>query len=399
MLCKNLVIGDTSDINRQRSRRFSVLDVEDTPTFSLLYRDEIRGYDFGIGHPFRGDRFRLFYNLLSTVLPPDNNYQLIPSLPATMEDLLLICDEDYIGFTTEYFGTGNLGNNILNRFSQYHSGDNYPSSTRPLMVENAARYIVGQAKTACNLIMEGQCSKAISIGGGLHHAKRAFGEGFCIYNDIAFCGRYLTDVLGLERVLILDTDAHAGNGTSEYFYDDPRVLFIDIHQDPDSIYPGTGFTDQTGEGKGKGYTINIPLPPGAGDSSFELAFDSVIMPVTEEFKPQVIIQNGGSDPHSFDEITNLNLSLDGFQKMGENISRMATICDNRLIGLITSGYNMAILPYVWLALISGLTGVAVDFGEANPEKDFKAGDPVYEETKQLMKEIKSIHQNTWDCLR
>lgn len=375
------------------------MDVEDTPTFSLLYRDEIRGYDFGIGHPFRGDRFRLFYNLLSEILPPDNHYKLIQSPPATVEDLLLICDEDYIAFTTEYFGTGNLGNNILDKFSRYHSGDNFPSSIRPLKVEEAARYVVGQGKTACNLVMGGVSNRAISIGGGLHHAKQAFGEGFCIYNDIAFCGRYLTNVLGLERVLILDTDAHAGDGTSEYFYDDPRVLFIDIHQDPHSIYPGTGFADQTGEGKGNGYTINIPLPPGAGDSSFELAFDSIIMPVTEEFKPQLIIQNGGSDPHSFDELTNLNLSLDGFTKMGKNVSQMASVCDNKLIGLITSGYSMAILPYAWLALISGLTGVDIDLGETNPETGFKVEDPVYEETKQLIKEIKSIHQNTWDCLR
>ena len=374
------------------------MNADDTPTVSLLYREEIRGYDFGIGHPFRGDRFRLFNKVLSELFPEDNRYRLIKSDPATVDDLLLICEEDYVAFTMEYFGTGNLGNGILDRFSQYHSGDNYPTS-RPLKVEEAGRYIVGQGKKACDLIMNGDYTKAISIGGGLHHATRNFGEGFCIYNDIAYCGRYLAEHHHLDRILILDTDAHAGNGTAAYFADDPRVLFIDMHQDPNTIYPSSGFIDETGEGKGRGYTINIPLPAGAGDSSFDLVFDSVVLPVTEEFKPQIIIQNGGSDPHSFDELTNLNLSLEGFIRMGEYVSRMAEVCDNRLISLITSGYNLSILPYTWLALISGLINETVDFSNINPEFHIKIQDPVYEDTKKVVEQVKSTHKNIWNCLR
>ncbi len=109
---------------------------------------------------------------------------------------------------------------------------------------------MGQAKMAGDLVQRGEFKKAISLGGGLHHAQRNYGEGFCVYNDVAFCGLYLMKTYELERILILDTDAHAGNGTSDYFYEDPRVLFIDLHQDPRTLYPGTGFAHEIGSGRG-----------------------------------------------------------------------------------------------------------------------------------------------------
>ncbi len=110
----------------------------------------------------------------------------------------------------------------------------------PGKVEEAARLIVGQAKMACDLVQSGQYQKVISIGGGMHHAKQRFGEGFCIYNDVAFAALYLIEKYQLDRVMVLDTDAHAGNGTAEYFRANPKILFVDIHQDPRTIYPGTG---------------------------------------------------------------------------------------------------------------------------------------------------------------
>ncbi|NLE09229.1 MAG: hypothetical protein GX631_08250, partial [Dehalococcoidales bacterium] len=104
-------------------------------------------------------------------------------------------------------------------------------------------------------------------------------------------------------------------------------------------------------------------------------------------------------PHSFDELTNLNLSLEGFIRMGEYVSRMAEVCDNRLISLITSGYNLSILPYTWLALISGLINETVDFSNINPEFHIKIQDPVYEDTKKVVEQVKSTHKNIWNCLR
>ncbi|MDI6811876.1 MAG: histone deacetylase, partial [archaeon] len=232
--------------------------------------------------------------------------------PASDKDLLLICQKDYIEFTKNYFEAANQGESYNGRFYQYHSIDNLPIG-KPGKIEKAARFIVGQAKLACDLIQRGKCKKVISIGGGLHHAKPSFGEGFCIYNDVAFCAKYLIEKYKLKRILILDTDAHAGNGTNEYFYEDPRVLFIDIHQDPRTLYPGTGFLNEIGAGEGRGLKINIPLAPRASDESYELVFEEIIEPLAKEFKPQIIIRNGGSDSHFADTLTRLGLTVKGFR--------------------------------------------------------------------------------------
>ena len=205
----------------------------------ILYREESKEYDFGPGHPLRGDRFELFPEFLMQNLPEDDNYRFLKAEPATEEDLLLICDKDYINFTREYFKAANLGLSFgnLGRFLQYHSGDNIPRG-KPGKIEEAARLMVGQVKMAADLIQAGDYEKVVCIGGNQHHAKPNYGEGFCIYNDNAFAAKYLMGKYGLDRILILDTDAHAGNGTAEYFYQDPRVLFIDLHQDPGTLYPG-----------------------------------------------------------------------------------------------------------------------------------------------------------------
>lgn len=232
------------------------------------------------------------------------------------------------------------------------------------ILQEAARLIVGQAKKACDLIQQGTFEKAVSVGGGLHHAKPSYGEGFCLYNDVAFCALYLIKEYGLQQVLILDTDAHAGNGTAQYFYDDPRVLLIDLHQDPNTLYPGTRFVGEIGSGKGEGFTINVPLPIGADDACYELVFDSIVEPLTKEFKPEIIVRNDGSDPAAGDELTSLALSAKGFRMIGERVSNISTVCDGRVIDLIASGYNSKILPYAWLALITGLAGI-----NAEPDDD------------------------------
>jgi len=184
--------------------------------FAILYRQELREYDFGPGHPFRGDRYQIFPQFLRENLAEDDNYRILKAEPATDEDLLLICQKEYIDFTKDYYQAANLGLSYPAQFSRFHSGDNHPIG-KPGKLEEAARLIIGQAKMACDLVQEGKFKKAVSLGGGMHHAQSAYGEGFCIYNDVAFASLYLIQEYKLERILVLDTDAHAGNGTSEFF--------------------------------------------------------------------------------------------------------------------------------------------------------------------------------------
>ena len=364
----------------------------------ILYREELKEYDFGPGHPFRGDRYQAFPQFLRDNLAEDDNYRMLKAEPASDQDLRLICQQEYIDFTREHYQAANLGLSYAGQFFRFHSGDNMPIG-RPGKLEEAARLIVGQAKMACHLVQGGEFKKVVSIGGGLHHAKPSYGEGFCLYNDVAFCALYLMQEYKLDRILILDTDAHAGNGTAEYFHDDKRVLLIDLHQDPRTLYPGTGFASQIGSGEGKGFTVNIPMPVYAGYDSYQLVFDSIVQPIVQEFKPQIIIRNGGSDPHYNDGLTSLGLPVRGFRMIGERVSEMAQICDDKVIDLIASGYNREILPYAWLALISGLAGFELEVEEPWIISQQISTDPSFAETERVVKEVKHQLKDYWACLR
>lgn len=366
-------------------------------TVAILYRDELKEYDFGTGHPFRGDRYELFPRFLKNRLPPDNCYDILPAEPATEEDLLRICDADYTHFNREYYHAAHSGwIAFYENFSRYQSLDNKPIGT-PGNLEEAARLIIGQAKMACDLIQGNRYQKVISIGGGMHHAKQRFGEGFCIYNDVAFAALYLVDRYKLDRVLVLDTDAHAGNGTAEYLRSNPKFLFIDIHQDPRTIYPGTGFVMDIGVDSAKGHTVNIPLPVHAGNDSYMAAFDEIILPLTREFKPQVIIRNGGSDPHFDDGLTYLGMTIAGFRAMGDKVREMAEICEGKQIDLIASGYNQKVLPYAWLSLEGGIANFPVTVEEPVHVPPRYEQDLVLPETMAVLEELKKYQRDYWKC--
>ncbi|OGO40043.1 MAG: hypothetical protein A2147_07025 [Chloroflexi bacterium RBG_16_57_8] len=365
---------------------------------AILYRPELKEYDFGPGHPFRGDRYQIFPRFLKQTLPEEGNYIFLQAEPATEDDLLMICDKEYIEVTREYFKAAHAGLAYPSNFYTYQSGDNMPIGM-PGKIEEAARMIIGQARMACDLVQTGKYEKAVSVGGGMHHAKRNYGEGFCLYNDVAFCGKYLEHAHKLERILVLDTDAHAGNGTCEYFYEDPRVLFVDLHQDPRSIYPGTGFAHEIGAGAGKGFTVNIPLPVHAGDKSYRLVFESIVEPLVQEFKPQIIVRNGGSDPHFADGLTTLGLTVSGFRMIGEKTRKMAEVCGGRVVDLIASGYNRKVLPQSWLALLTGLAGIECEIAEPEPSTWETLHDPFYSQTGKVIEQVRTNLKEYWTCFR
>jgi len=255
-------------------------------------------YDLGPGHPFREDRFlnamRLFEE--QGLLRFPDVITLTPE-PVTKQDLLRVHDENYV--------------NLI--FHLAETGEPYDIETpvSPQILE-AAQLIVGGALEAGKAIYEGRVGRAVVLGCGYHHAGRNYGGGFCLFNDIAVLVEYLRENRGLRRALILDYDVHFGNGTSDIYYSDPNILFISLHQDPRTIYPGTGFVEQIGKDAGEGYNVNVPLPPGTGDETYLQALRKIFVPLAEEFKPEVIIANGGSDPHLADMLGNLGLTVGGF---------------------------------------------------------------------------------------
>jgi acetoin utilization protein AcuC len=366
---------------------------------AIIYRDELKEYDFGSGHPFHGRRYGSFMQFLGKRLPEGDSYRVLAGEPACNEDLLKICDEDYIQFNRDYYQAVHAGwVAYYENFSRYQSPDNKPIGISG-NVEEAARLIIGQAKMACDLVQSGEYLKVISVGGGMHHAKQRFGEGFCIYNDVAFAALYLLEKYGLKRVMVLDTDAHAGNGTAEYLRGNPNVLFVDIHQDPQTIYPGTGFAADIGADQAKGLTVNIPLPPHAGNASYLMAFDRIILPLAREYMPQIIIRNGGSDPHFNDGLTNLGMTIAGFRVIGDRVREMAEVCGGKLIDLIASGYNEKVLPYAWLSLLSGVADFPITVEEPGQIPPQYEQDLMINDTEMMLEELKKYQRLYWKCFK
>lgn len=362
---------------------------------AILYHNQLKNYDLGEGHPFRGDRFEIFLNFFKKRFKKfEDRFNLIQPSLATDKDLELVHEKDYIQFVKES-SEGRWHSHIF----RYVSKDNIDPSTGniPQGIDKATRIIVDSSILGAELVIKEKFKKAIGIGGGLHHAKPNFGEGFCFYNDVAISVRYLQKKYKLKRILILDTDAHAGNGTEEIFYSDPEVLFIDLHQDPRTIYPGTGFITEIGDKKGKGFTVNLPLLPGSGYESYHYIFEEVIIPLAREFQPELIIRYGGSDPHYLDELTNLGLNLKGFKMIGKMFNLMAEeLCEGKSIEFLVSGYNLKVLPFAWSALISGSLGLDVelsDFQEDPLLKDYN-----FLETKNMVSELKNLLKRYWRCM-
>ncbi|UCH57743.1 MAG: histone deacetylase family protein [Candidatus Bathyarchaeota archaeon] len=345
---------------------------------AIVYHEGVSDYDFGGGHPFRGDRFPRFMRLLdSQGMLSHPLVTVVEPKPAGDPDLQLIHPEGYI--------------REVEKREKSHiplSGD---TPLRPGIVD-AARLIVGSSLKAGELVAEGAVKVAEGVGGGLHHAGRRYGGGFCVFNDVAVCAQAFLDRHGLERVLILDSDVHAGNGTMDIFYDEPRILFVSVHQDPRTIFPGTGFIDQIGAGSGEGYTVNVPLPPGADDECMSLFLEEVFKPLAEEFKPQAIIRNGGSDPHHQDGLGSLRLTYGGLHLIGKVVAEAAAEAGCGVVDLCCSGYNPATVAEGWFSLLSGVAGYE-EFPTEQPPQSWMPN-PL-DETRSVIESVKRRLGDHW----
>jgi len=363
---------------------------------AFLYHEELASYSFGEGHPLGGDRFTEFFNFFESRFSAHKKcFRKVLPEPASNEQLALVHSKDYI----QAIQSASSGKDIPNIY-QYVSSDNLNPATGyvPRGIERGARMIVGISLLAGELVAGGEFDRAIGIGGGMHHAKPDYAEGFCFYNDVAVCVENLKKKYNLERILVLDTDAHAGNGTMEIFYSDPKVLFIDMHQDPRTLYPGTGLIQETGSGRGEGFTVNLPLSPGTGNHAYEYIFQEIVFPLAREFKPEMIIRYGGSDPHYLDTLTNLGVTCEGFRMIGRQVNSLAEeITAGRSIDLLLSGYNLAVLPFAWSAIISGSLGLDIDL--SGLREDFvPAPDVRLKDTREMVRQLKGLLKRYWKSM-
>jgi acetoin utilization protein AcuC len=349
----------------------------------MSFHEKFKQYDLGEGHPFRGDRFvnamEFFENQGVLNL---RDFDLIQPQPARREDLLRVHDEGYV--------------DLIFRLAEENKPYDIETPVSPEILE-AALLISGSAIECGRAVLENRAKRAVSIGGGYHHAGRNFGGGFCLFNDVAVLAEYLRAKYGVERFLILDHDVHFGNGTSDIYYRDPTVLYISLHQDPRTIYPGTGFTWQIGEGKGEGYNVNVPLPPGTSDGTYLYALNEIFVPLAEEFKPQIIIANGGSDPHFADMLGDLGLTVKGFFELASVVRQTADkVCDGKLVLMPGSGYNPKVLPLCWYALVAGIIGLE----EINVKEPYTAPEePAHcrKIVENTIDELKRLLRKNWIC--
>lgn len=172
-----------------------------------------------------------------------------------------------------------------------------------------------------------------------HHAEADRAMGFCLFNNVAIGAKYAINKYNLERILIIDWDIHHGNGTQRSFYNAPEVLYFSTHQYP--YYPGTGGVDELGDGKGKGFNVNVPLSPGAGDDEYAEIFLKILKPVTLEFKPQLILVSAGFDTYFDDPLGGMKVTPKGFARLAKIILELADrICDGKVLFILEGGYNL-----------------------------------------------------------
>jgi len=205
-----------------------------------------------------------------------------------------------------------------------------------------ARLATGAALSAADRVMDGELQSAFcAVRPPGHHAEKHMSMGFCLFNNIALAAQHLIDNHGLERVLILDWDVHHGNGTQHLFESDPRVYFISLHGHPRFVYPGTGYAHERGKGAGDGFTLNIPMMPGAGDDEYRRAFDESVLPAVEGFKPQFVLISAGFDAHKLDPLAPIELPTLSFEWMSDALIDMAKRhADGKIVSLLEGGYHL-----------------------------------------------------------
>ncbi|WP_404470664.1 histone deacetylase [Vreelandella venusta] len=220
---------------------------------------------------------------------------------------------------------------------------------------DAAEVAAGTAIAAVEAVVEGRAESSFAlVRPPGHHAEPVRARGFCLFNNVAVAAAHAQAALGCQRVMIVDWDAHHGNGTQDIFLADPNVLFFDIHRAA-PFYPGTGSLEEVGVGLGDGTIVNVPLPADAGDAAYLKAFREILVPAAQWFRPDLILVSAGFDPHTHDLA--LNVSYDGFAAMTRILQNLARQqCRGRLVFVLEGGYNLISLSHGVKSVLEVLAG-------------------------------------------
>jgi acetoin utilization deacetylase AcuC-like enzyme len=279
----------------------------------------------GFAHPESPERLAAIYEMLDN---PGMSWKFTAITPreATHEEIAVIHSPSYIDYVAETAGK----DCVMLDADTVTSPETY----------KIAKLAAGGVLNAINSVVAGDVDNAFAfVRPPGHHAENDAAAGFCIFNNVAIGAMHAILKHHMKRVLIVDWDLHHGNGTQHLFYNDPRVLYFSTHQYPH--YPGTGSVEEIGQGKGKGYTVNVPLQCGAGDDAFIKVFRRILEPVALEFQPELVLLSAGFDIYFQDPLGGMRVTPKGFAALARILMNIAdSCCQGRLVAVLEGGYHI-----------------------------------------------------------
>lgn len=332
-----------------------------TSRVRVVWTPELLGYDFGPGHPMAPLRLDLTVRLARSLglldLP---GVEVVGAEPATDAQIETAHEPAYVAAVRQA-STGGAGDPARGIGTE-------DDPVFPHMHEAAARIVAGSREAAL-AVWEQRAEHAVNLTGGMHHAMPGAASGFCVYNDAAVAIRALL-AAGAERVAYVDIDAHHGDGVQRAFWDDPRVLTVSVHESGATLFPGTGFPDETGGPLAPGTAVNLALPSHTEDAAWLRAIDAVVPPVVRAFAPQVLVTQHGCDAHVEDPIANLDVSVDAERLASSWLHDLAhEVADGRWVALGGGGYAVVdVVPRAWTHLLAIAAHHPLDPGTRMPDE-------------------------------
>lgn len=313
-----------------------------------------------------------------------NELHVIKPRPASVEEVALIHSNEYI--------------NKVKELSDTTGGDAVMLAVVGPESYEIALLAVGGVLQAVDSIMGDEIDNAYVLTRPPgHHAEKEMGMGFCLFNNVAIAAKYARKQYDIEKIMIIDWDVHHGNGTESAFYNDPNTLFISIHQEyafPDD----RGFMSHIGEEEGIGYNVNIPLPAGTAGNGYLHVFENIIVPIAEEFKPELILVSAGQDGSQFDPLGRMLLNSNDYKEMTTIVKNLAEkYCDGKLIAVHEGGYSAAYVPFCTLKIIEALSGIDSNIIEPFPPPTDEI--PIYANQLAVINNVKKIHSNYWASIK
>jgi len=334
----------------------------------------------GHRHPETPSRLRVIMRELnkSGILENERCHLVEPEI-VSINDLKRIHDIDYIQRIKQFC---RCGGGLLDREDTMVSPESY----------DVARLAAGGTVKAVDLVMAGKCRNAFAfVRPPGHHAGPNYPMGFCVFNNVAVAAAHLLEKFSLDRVLILDVDAHHGNGTQDIFYRSGRVLYVSLHEDPIE-FPLTGFADEVGEDDGLGYTVNVPLPYGTDDRIYLRAFNEIAVPIINQYKPQFILVSTGFDNHYADPVGNLSLSALSYVKIFDAVLESASkFCQGKLVAVLEGGYSLRFLG----KLACAVTAKMAEIPYVIHDRHRGAGVKIRKKGEKTIEQVKKIQSSFW----